>query len=48
MEFDMARNPRNYRRELFDKKQSEFLKQEKLMFGDVNPKKKNKQKGKKN
>ena len=42
MEQDMARNPRNYRRELFDNKQSEFLKQQKLIFGDIKPKKKNK------
>ena len=42
MEQDKARNPRNYRRELFENKQSEFVKQQKLIFGDIKPKKNNK------
>jgi hypothetical protein len=35
----MAKDPRNYRRDLFDKKQSQFAKQEALIFGDTVPKK---------
>jgi hypothetical protein len=34
----MEKNPRKHRRELFLKKQSDFEKQEKLIFGDIKPK----------
>ena len=34
----MEKNPRKHRRELFVKKQSDFDKQAKLIFGDIEPK----------